>query len=82
MYKRTPKVENISDYATADVLAHLVKPRAGRSVKFVTDDPMHWFIDKLCYKTKTGVVTLNEGINADSYEYWVEFYENKGFVKV
>jgi len=82
MFKRTPKIENILDYATANILVHLVKPSTGRSVKFVSTVKDNSYIDKLCFKTKTGVITLNEGINMDSYEDWVEFYKGKGFVKI
>ena len=79
-YKR--RVENISEYATYKVLSHLTKPRSGISVKFVTNDPDIWTIDKLCYKTKTGEITLNEGINADSYETFLRLYLEKGYKQI
>jgi len=79
-YKR--RVENISEYASYKVLAHLIKPRSGISIKFVTNDPDGWTIDKLSYKTKTGEITLNEGINADSYKDFMRFYLEKGYKQI
>jgi len=81
MYKRTPKVENISDYAKSKVLAHLTKKRCG-SIKFVSDDPDGWTIDKLTFNPKTGEITLNEGIIEKEYEYWVQSYIDKGYKKL
>lgn len=81
MYKRIPKVENISEYAKHKVLAHLTKPRCV-SIKFVTNDPDGWTIDKLCFKNKTGEITLNEGIIEKEYEYWVQSYIEKGYKKL
>jgi len=79
---KSKKVENIADYADYKVLAHLVKPRSPISVKFVTNDEDGWFIDKLCYKTKTGVITLDEGVNADSYEHFLQNFLDEGYVKL
>ena len=87
MYKKPfvkykPRVENISEYSTYKVLAHLTKPRSGISIKFVSNDEDGWTIDKLSYKTKTGEITLNEGINADSYPDFMRLYIEKGYKQI
>jgi hypothetical protein len=78
-YKRTPVVENIADYADYKVLAHLTKPRALIAIKFVTNDPDGWTIDKIHYKIKSGEITINEGVNAKSLEGWIDYLMSKGF---
>jgi hypothetical protein len=80
--KYKPKVENIKEYAKYKQLAYLKKPRSGIHVKFMTDDLDEWMIHKLCYKAKTGEITLNEIVNADSYEYFLQCYLDKGYIKI
>jgi hypothetical protein len=80
-----PKIEkskgNVSLYRSHKVILELKK--AGQSVLFCTKDlPDEWLIDMIRYKNKTGEISYDCMINASDFDYWVNFYEDKGFVKV
>lgn len=81
---RTAKItnRNIKEFAKHKLLARVSKPHSKNTVGFYTNDPDGWFIDKVTYATKSGEIHLIEGVNADSFPEFVEWYKGNGYKEV
>jgi len=77
--KPKPKSENISKYKGYKQLAYLTKPRALIAIKFLTNDPDGWFIDKVNYRITSGEITSEDMIIEKDFEEWVQYLVDKGY---
>jgi len=82
-YKKKKVTQNISDFDNHKKICELKKAHSPATILFCTEDlPDEWLIDVLEYKTKSGVITENYGVNAKSMPGYIDFLGKCGFDKI
>jgi hypothetical protein len=72
----------ISFFKDYEVLFNMKKKKSPITVLFCTNDPEKWFINKVTYLTKSGLIHDNCIVIKKDLESSVNFYEGDGFYKV
>ena len=81
--KKEKKTKYISEFNNYKKICQLNKHHSPITILFCTDDlPDEWLIDVVEYRTKSGVVVDNYGVNAKTLQDYINFCGKDGFTKI
>ena len=76
--KNLPK-EHISTYKDYKVISTLRKPKSPLTILYCTNDPDEWFIRKITFMTRSGMISDAVTLIQKDLSGSINFYGNDGF---